>query len=169
MSSQDTKSSPSIGPSVGPRTGPSIGGAVSHLPFEARPFSTKTLGMRLWFGTVLGATTGAMYGGWDAVRNAKNQKLAGSAAWRFGIGHTAKVGAWFTGFFALYQGIKYGLVVARKEDDLTNCAIAGLGAFAPLVRTAVFRSNAPYAVGLLILDAYHDNKFGGIDTGDTSL
>ena len=150
--------------------GTAAGGVEPHAgPFETRPFSEKVLFRRMQFGATLGTTTGAMYGGWDAYRNVQRQKLAGAEARRYGVAHTAKACAWFGGYFALFQSLKYGLVVVRKEDDLANSAIAGVGAMAPFARTATFRSNLPYAVGLLILDAYHDNKFGTIDTSDHAL
>lgn len=55
-------------------------------------------------------------------------------------------------FYSAYQGIKYLSRVARDEDDWGNPTTAGLLTVAPLMASATFRRNVPYAMLLIGLD-----------------
>lgn len=55
-------------------------------------------------------------------------------------------------FYSAYQGIKYLSRVARGEDDWGNPTTAGFLTVAPLMASATFRRNVPYAMLLIGLD-----------------
>ena len=55
-------------------------------------------------------------------------------------------------FYSSYQGIKYVSRVARDEDDWGNPVTAALCTVAPLMVSATFRRNVPYALLLIGMD-----------------
>lgn len=59
-------------------------------------------------------------------------------------------------FYSSYQGIKYISKVARDEDDWGNPATAAFMTVAPLLVSATFRRNVPYAVLLIGMDVFSE-------------
>lgn len=55
-------------------------------------------------------------------------------------------------FYSMYQGVKYVSRVARGEDDWGNPTTAALLTIGPLLASATFRRNVPYAVLLIGMD-----------------
>lgn len=59
---------------------------------------------------------------------------------------------YYHSFYSMYQGIKYMSRVARGEDDWGNPTTAALLTIGPLMASATFRRNVPYAVLLIGMD-----------------
>jgi hypothetical protein len=70
---------------------------------------------------------------------------------------TALSGSLFGGYFAVYQGVKYGARIYRDEDDVFNVLIAGAITTAPMVPFPVVRARFPYAVLLVAIDTLNNH------------
>jgi hypothetical protein len=55
-------------------------------------------------------------------------------------------------FYATFQATKYFTRVVRNESDYANGLTAGVVAVTPMLVSATFRRNVPYAVLLIAMD-----------------
>ncbi|GAB5031892.1 Hypothetical protein NocV09_00701550 [Nannochloropsis oceanica] len=130
-------------------------------PFQER-FKESYFKERLMFGGVVGAVTGAFFGGLDAVQGIKKGEAFGvmlntlPSKAKFSGEHIGSAALVFSIFYSSYQGIKYISKVARDEDDWGNPATAAITTVAPLLLSATFRRNVPYAVLLIGMDVFSE-------------
>ncbi|KAG5178357.1 hypothetical protein JKP88DRAFT_225305 [Tribonema minus] len=140
----------------------------AELSDESKPESDATfmdrfdMGMmnrKLIFGVACGGVTGIMFGLMDSHRviSKTGQFFTLAAKVKETTRMTAFTGTVFGGYFAAYQGIKYGIQAYRGEDTFFNVFMATAISIAPVVPFPALRARLPYMAFLVAIDTLNSH------------
>ena len=112
------------------------------------------------FGTIVGGLSGLAFGVVDASNHLKSVGLVynSRAGITAGTRFCCLQGAWFAGYFSIFQLWKFSVCRAAGNNDMTTTAPATMAAFLPMVAVKAWRRHVPCALMLCALDFYHEHR-----------